>query len=106
MTIANVVFGFRGTVIYPFSPKAKFPVQGEVTNSPSQPSSDCILGTSDSASNPQRDSTMSPGDTLTPKIIELYNRRVENGYNIFTDLNYVAWLESFIPNTFHLLVCC
>ena len=40
---------------------------------------------------------MSPGDTLTPKIIELYERRVENGYNIFTDLNYVAWLEKFHP---------
>ena len=34
---------------------------------------------------------------LTPEMIELYERRVENGYDILTDLNYVAWLEKFHP---------
>ena len=81
ITIANVVSGFRGTGIYPFSPSTimdKFPVQSVP---PSQPPSDCTLATGDSASNLQSDNTLSPGEAntipLTPKMIELYERRVK-----------------------------
>ena len=34
---------------------------------------------------------------LTPEMIKLYERRVESGYDIYTDANYVAWLEKFHP---------
>ena len=36
--------------------------------------------------------------SLTPETIKLYERRLENGYNVYTNLNYVAWLEKFHPD--------
>ena len=32
-----------------------------------------------------------------PEIIELYQKRYENEYNIFTNKNYVDWLRQFHP---------
>ena len=30
-------------------------------------------------------------------MIELYEKRLENSYNISTDVSHVAWLENFHP---------
>ena len=88
--LGSVVLEYTSTII------DKFPAQSVP---PSQPPSDCMLV--NSASNLQSDNTLSPGEAntipLTPEMIELYERRVKNGYDVFTDLNYVAWLEKFHP---------
>jgi len=53
---------------------------------------------SDSQSGTQSDSTGSLVEVdLTPEMIELYEKRLENGYDIYTDASYVAWLEKFHP---------
>lgn len=31
-------------------------------------------------------------------MISEYEKRFENGYNIYTDINYVAWLQQFYPD--------
>ena len=36
--------------------------------------------------------------TFSPKIIKKYEKRLENGYNIFTDKSYVQWLKKFHPD--------
>ena len=35
--------------------------------------------------------------SLTPETLKLYEKRLENGYDVYTDLNYLAWLENFHP---------
>ena len=39
--------------------------------------------------------------TFSPEMIKKYEKRFENGYNIFTDKSYVQWLKKFHPD--HLL---
>ena len=34
----------------------------------------------------------------TPETLKLFEKRLENGYNVYTDLNYVAWLKKFHPD--------
>ena len=36
--------------------------------------------------------------SLTPETLKLYEKRLDNGYNVYTNLNYVAWLEKFHPD--------
>jgi len=104
MTIANVTSGLHGTGIYPFSPRMIMDKFQAESNSSSQPSTDHVVATYDSQSGAQSDSTRSLFKAdLTPEMIELYKRRLQNGYDIYTDTSYVAWLEK---NTFHLLVIC
>ena len=38
--------------------------------------------------------TLSDITSLTPETI----KRLENGYNVYTDVNYVAWLKRFHPD--------
>jgi len=99
MTIANVTSGFRGTGIYPFSPSMILDKFLAESNSSSQPSNDHVVATVDSQSGlVQTDSTRYIVEAdLTPEMIKLYERRVESGYDIYTDANYVAWLEKFHP---------
>jgi len=67
-------------------------------NSSSQPSTDHVAATSDSHSGTQSDSTRFLVEAdFTSEIIELYEKRLENGYDIYTDATYVAWLEKFHP---------
>ena len=33
-----------------------------------------------------------------PEMIKKYEKRFENGYNIFTDKSYVQWLKKFHPD--------
>ena len=41
-----------------------------------------------------------PGDRpyFPPKKIELFEKRFENGYDMFTDSEYVTWLQIFHPS--------
>ena len=36
--------------------------------------------------------------TFSPEMIKKYEKRFENGYNIFTDKSYVQWLKKFHPD--------
>jgi len=99
MTIANVVSGFCGTGIYPFSPHvilSKFPdvptddVSSKDKSLPSSAQSDTVADQSDTVAD-QSDTDKS---SFSSEIIELYKRRLQNGYNLCT---YVAWLEKFHP---------
>ena len=107
MSIDNITSAFRTTGIYPFNPDVildKFmvssgdsePVNDNLSNDqmctpPAQPES------------PQSDRPVDstpPGDppSFPPKKIELFEKRFENGYNVFTDSEYVAWLQIFHPS--------
>ena len=38
-------------------------------------------------------------DESTEELLEVYERRFENGYDIFTDKKYVAWLQKNHPDS-------
>ena len=97
MTINNIVSGFHSAGIYPFAPNIiqdKFPKPNDssVSTGKTSEKADVI---EDSASMKKVDHDVI---SLTPEAIKLYERRLENGYNVYTDLNYVAWLEKFHPD--------
>ena len=97
MTINNIVSGFRSAGIYPFAPNIildKFPKPNDssVSTGKTSEKADVI---EDSASMKKVDHDVI---SLTPEAIKLYERRLENGYNVYIDLNYVAWLEKFHPD--------
>ena len=94
MTINNIVPGFRSAGIYPFAPNVildKFPKPKEVSISEDPINS--AEETSDKADGIEYSSSMENDDhdvtSLTPKTIKLHETRLENGYNVYTDLNYV-----------------
>ena len=117
MTINNVVSGFRSAGIYPFAPKVildKFPQpknssalsEGLDSISTEKTNDKAVTSTSaektDDKANITSTSTEKTKDkadvtSLTPETIKLYEKRLENGYNVYTDVNYVAWLERFHP---------
>ena len=79
MTISNITSGFSTTGVYPFNPKAIL---------------DKIEGLSDKGSS----SKSSKAITFSSEMIKKYEKRFENGYNIFTDKSYVQWLKKFHPD--------
>ena len=94
MTIANVVSGFRHTGIYPFAPNSildKFPSHTESQSPQGDISSVPPPNTDNAATSHQR-----PGSFSAEKIA-LYEKRLENGYDIYSDVDYVSWLEQFHP---------
>ena len=97
MTIANVTSGLHGTGIYPFSPRMVMDKFQAESNSSSQPSTDHVVATSDSQSGTQSAIRSLVEADLKPEMIEQYERRLENGYGIYTNASYVAWLEKFHP---------
>ena len=83
MTILNIVSGFRKTGIYPFNPQAVL---------------ECI----ETSSN--QDLPGEAGQSVESSVSQfseaqtiLFTERYENGYNICTDTEYVAWLQEFHP---------
>ncbi len=107
MSISNIVSGFRWTGIYPFNPNAildKLPqstpdqmTASEMIDESPGNTHDTTIGAVEQS--PQQP-TQTPNDvTFTLDELELYNRRFENGFNIFTDKIYVAYLDQFHPGS-------
>ena len=99
MTINNIVSGFRSAEfeIFPFAPNIildKFPKPNDSSVSTGKTSEKAGV-IEDSASMKKVDHDVI---SLTPKAIMLHERRVENGYNVYTNLSYVVWLEKFHPD--------
>ena len=82
MTINNISSGFRTTGVCPFNPDAilsKFPKQKETDEST----------TSKSPAKPV---------TFSAETVKKFERRFENGYNIYTDPAYVQWMRMYHPD--------
>ena len=77
MTVSNITSGFRTTGVYPFDPNAVLDKLSDSRASTSASSKKIVL---------------------SPQLLKKYERRYENGYNIFTDKGYVQWLRDFHPN--------
>ena len=88
LTPSNIIAGFKKCGIHPFNREA-IPTTHEVTaenTQPSDPASDervCIPQVQSSEVAPQ----------FTSKQIEVFNTRFEEGYNIYSDADYVSWLR-------------
>ena len=82
MTISYIIAsGFRTTGIYPFNPSV------------------ILKKFSDSQKQSERDSgSVTKEVTFSPDLVKKYEKRFENGYNIYTDENYVQWLRKFHPD--------
>ena len=96
MTIENIISGFRHTGIYPFKPSAIL----DKFAKPKDNSTPKLKETeSDSGNSSKNKSTCSqPSEiTFTPETIKLYEKRLENGYDVY-DKNYIIWLEKFHPD--------
>ena len=94
MTIDNIVSGFRCTGMYPFNSSAIL----------SKLPSSCVSDPSSSSSGAEpRDVNSQPDHAsstprFSPEVISQYKERFENGYDIYTDTNYVTWLQEFHPD--------
>ena len=112
MTINNIVSGFRGAGIYPFAPNMildKFP-KPKKSSTPQGTDSTKKSSTPQGSDSTKESSTpQGSGSTkqtnannaktnLTPETIKLYEKRLENGHDVYTDMDYVAWLEEFHPD--------
>ena len=90
MTIDNIVSGFRGTGIYPFEPNAildnLIPRDVEPKDS-SSPEFDSRKDKENTCQQFQQSSETS----FTPETIKLYEKRLENGYNVY-DANYLCFV--------------
>ena len=88
LTPSNIIARFRKCGIHPFNREA-IPTTHEVTaenTQPSDPASDeraCIPPVQTSEVAPQ----------FTSKQIEVFNTRFVEGYNIYSDADYVSWLR-------------
>ena len=86
LTPANIVAGFRTCGVYPFNRNA--------ISYPDDDNSGTSCNTSGDVSSVVEPSTSnSCTPTFTPEQIELFETRFKEGYNIYSDKDYVAWLE-------------
>ena len=109
MTINNITAGFRNTGIYPFNPGAILdkinsgddPAHQEPELEPQSESeletTRSPTGENSDSSNPLEDSSVQ--GQFSSESIRLFEERFANGYDIYTDHEYVAWLEQFHPES-------
>ena len=109
MTINNITAGFWNTGIYPFNPGAILdkinsgddPAHQEPEPEPQSESeletTRSPTGENSDSSNPLEDSSVQ--GQFSSESIRLFEERFANGYDIYTDHEYVAWLEQFHPES-------
>ena len=81
MTISNIASGFCTTGIYPFNLSV---ILDKFLDSHQQLD--------------EGSSSVMEEITFSPDLVKKYDKRFDNGYNIYTDENYVQWLRRFHPN--------
>ena len=133
MTIDNVTSGFRTSEVFPFNPKAildKLPASddpnrggksGYGDSSGGNPPAQCEAQPEKpedplpTPHNPPEDLPKYPGLPLPPSSeppnfppdnIELFKRRFENNYNIYTDIQYVMWLQLLTLTVLRVSLMC
>ena len=97
--------GFRGVGIYPFAPNMilnKFP-KPKKSSTPQGTDSTNKSSTPQGSGSTKQTNVNNAKTNLTPETMKLYEKRLENGYDVYTDVNYVAWLEEFHPDHLPLL---
>ena len=94
MTINNIVSGFRSTGIYPFNPEA---ILKKVPDSDPSSSGETRTFCGDDVQPPGESGDSSNGCDFSPETLERFETRYENGYDIFSDKEYVAWLQVYHP---------
>ena len=114
MTISNITMGFHNTGIYPFNRDAllrKLPTPPEVYASDTSSSDDEDEVPNDLSGDPiaaqcessqSTDNTHSHNDFLpvfAPERIELFETRLENGFDVYEDSDYVSWLQFYHPES-------
>ena len=109
MTINNIVSGFCSAGIYPFAPnvildKFQKPKDNSALSesisegsSSTEKTNDKADGIGDSTST-EKTNDEADVASLKPETLKLYEKRLDNGYDVYTDLNYVTWLEKFHPD--------
>ena len=86
MSIDNIYAGFKKTGVYPFNPEVIL-----------KNCSESMATGDDSPDNPPEDDP-SVEDQFTPEQLKLFKERFLNDYDIYTDHDYVAWLQEFHPD--------
>ena len=86
MTINNIVSGFHSARIYPFAPNII------LDKSPKPKDNGALSQASISEDSTSTEKTNDKTDvtSLTPETLKLYENRLENGYDVYTDLNSMA----------------
>ena len=96
MSINNIISGFRCTGIYPFNPSIipkKLPKDSE------QKANDDEVGMSlESGADTVQPKPLKVAE-FSPEELERFENRFENGYDIFTDEKYMAWLRQYHPDS-------
>ena len=109
MTINNITSGFRNTAIYPFNPQTilckvspKFQNIKDTTSHEAAAFTEKQHHTNKNITSPRLTSSSDTNQLNTPPVlteetIRLYENRLANGYDLYTDSNYVAWLKAYHP---------
>ena len=94
----NIISSFRCTGIYPFNPSIilkKLPKDSEQKANDDEVGMSLESGADTVQPNPLKVAEFSPEE------LERIEKRFENGYDIFTDEKYMAWLRQYHPDPFH-----
>ena len=107
----NLISGFTKTGIHPFNPNAISilpcpPGVDDNSEDESDSDEDMKLDDDNGGSINGDGGTPNPGDnpsnsksiSFSPQQIELFTTRYENGYDIYTDADYVTWLAGYHPD--------
>ena len=117
LTPVNIVAGFRKCGIYPFNreaiPLAHEMISEDVTSSDSLATSESLLGNHVSTVAHDSDETTSEDassvPSFTPQEVDCFTKRYEEGYDVYIDKQYVAWLQlhhpEALPHNVSISVC-
>ena len=112
MAINNITSGFRNTGIYPFNPQAilckvspKFQSSKDTISHKAAAFTEKQRHTNKNITSPRLTSSsdtnqLNSSPVLPEETIRLYENRLANGYDLYTDSNYVAWLKAHHPDTY------
>ena len=101
----NVISGFKTCGVHPYNSAAiKVPGDSSKSMSSAAPRIDVISNATSSAaphtdaiSNASRPEQVCDTQKFTDEQLQLFKKRAEEGYNLYTDPPYVSWLEQYSP---------
>ena len=95
--ISNICAGFRNTGISPLNCSAilsRLPPSSVVHAPEFSSTDDEISGDQDAPKNDDEGTS-----NFQPEKVELFGRRLENGYDVYSDSEYISWLQLHHPES-------
>ena len=95
LSIENICAGFKKTGVYPFNPQAILKGYPQSVEQSKQ-QEDCSQS---AGMTKQQEDGLQSAVKFSVEQLERYHERYANHYNVYTEHDYVAWLEEFHPES-------